>query len=92
MPTTPSNNDFLYAIHPTCEMSELLTLLKTYHFDFFHEEVLIKKFYYDEIPFLIFDSHWNRQEFMAALNDAIPLKQVIAEILFLPRDHVKDNA
>ncbi len=90
MPNNPSKNDFLYCVHPTCEIDELITLLKTYHFDFFNEEVLIKKFYYDEIPFLIFDSLWDRQKFTNALNDALPLKQNIAEVIYLSRDKVKD--
>ncbi len=83
-----SNNDFLYCLHPKCTIDELKILLNTYNIDFFNEEVLVKTFYYDEIPFFIFDSTLNRQEFYEKLEAAAPLKEQLAEVIYLSKDEV----
>ncbi len=50
--------------------------------------MLIKKFYYDEIPFFIFDSELDRQEFYEKLEAAAPLKEQLAEIIYLSKEEV----
>lgn len=87
-----SNNDFLYCISAKCSIDELKILFDTYGINFFNEEVITKKFFYDKIDYLIFDSLLNRKEFYEKLETAPPLKQNVSEIIFLEKnDYIKNK-
>ncbi len=79
------NNDFLYCINPRCTIDELKTLMKSYNIDFFNEEILVKKFFFDNIEYLIFDSELDRKEFNEKLDSAPNLKQNISEIIYIDK-------
>ena len=79
------SNDFLFCIQAKCECTELEILLKSYGIDFFNQEILIKKYFYDKLEYFIFDSCLNRVEFCEKLNDAPMLMQNINEGTYIER-------
>ena len=80
------NNDFLYCINSRCSIDELKILFKTYNIDFSNEEILTKKYFFDNIDYFIFDSSLNRKEFNEKLDAAPSLKQNISEIIYIEKD------
>lgn len=86
-----SNNDFLFCVNPRCLIDELKILFNTYGIEYFNEEVIEKKFFFDTIYYFVFDSHLTRKEFLEKIDAAPSLKENISEIMYFSKEDYNNN-
>lgn len=80
------SNQVICCISAKCNIDELKILLKTYQINYFNENVINKKFYFDQIDYFIFETNLSRKDIFAKIDIALGLKENINEIIFLNCD------